>query len=313
MRPPPAAEACRLLGLAPRLDADGAARSIRAAGFVPRPRPRPPAVAPGEPPVLSARGLAFAYPGGPSVLGPLDADIWRGEMTALLGQNGGGKTTLAKLLAGLLAPSSGRVTVGGRDLARLPRAEASRLVGFVFQNPDHQIFAETVEAEVAFGPRLQGLPAREVEARVEESLAAVGLLERRGRDPFLLSKGERQRVAVASVLATRPETIILDEPTTGLDWREIREMMALVGRLNAAGHTVLIITHAMWVAAEHTRRILVIDGGRIVADGPPRDVFHRAGLLAGVRLKPPRAAVLAGHLGLDEVSVEGIVASLGRG
>ena len=202
--------------------------------------------------------------------------------------------------------------IGGRCARQLPRAEAGRRVGFVFQNPDHQIFAETVDAEVAFGPRLQGLDAAAVRERVEEALAAVGLLGKRSADPFLLSKGERQRVAVASVLATRPEALILDEPTTGLDHAEVRETMALVERLNREGHAVVIITHAMWVAAEYARRIVVMAGGRVIADGSPRSVFHDAATLAAAALKAPEAAVVARHLASDAVSVEGLLGALAR-
>jgi energy-coupling factor transport system ATP-binding protein len=263
--------------------------------------------------VLSARDLSFSYPGGPPVLRGVDLEIRAGEIVAILGSNGSGKSTLARLLAGLLTPPPGRVTLCGRDAAGLRRSEAGRLAGFVFQNPDHQIFAETVAEEIAFGPKLQGLGRGETEARVEESLAAVGLLDRRGDDPFLLSKGGRQRVAVASVLATRPEILILDEPTTGLDHREVEEMMALVRRLNAAGHTVLMITHAMHVAAEHARRIVALAGGSIVGDGPPEEIFHRPDVLARASLKPPGAAVLAAHLGLSAVGVDGLLAGLRRG
>jgi energy-coupling factor transport system ATP-binding protein len=260
--------------------------------------------------VIAARGLSFSYSGGPQVLSGVDLEIRAGETVAILGSNGSGKSTLARLLAGLLPAPRGSVRLGGREPSALTRSEAGRLAGFVFQNPDHQIFAETVAAEVAFGPRLQRLGAREVESRVEEALAAVGLLARRAADPFLLSKGERQRVAVASVLATRPEVLILDEPTTGLDRREVDDMMALVRRLNDAGHTVVMITHAMHVAAEHARRVVAMAGGRIVGDGTPGEIFHRPELLEESSLRPPGAAVLAALLGLPAVSVDGILAAL---
>jgi energy-coupling factor transport system ATP-binding protein len=310
---PPAAEVTGRLGLPVTADEAAAAASILAAGYRPRPAAPPSRPRPVGPAALAALGLSYAYAGGPPVLHGVDLEVRPGELVALLGQNGSGKSTLAKLLAGLLPAAAGAVAIGGRDAASLPRSAAGRLVGFVFQNPDHQIFSETVEAEVAFGPHLQGLDPATVRARTEEALAAVGLLERRAHDPFLLSKGERQRVAVASVLATRPETLILDEPTTGLDRREIRETMALVERLVAAGHAVVIITHAMWVAAEYARRVVVMAGGRILADAPPERVFHDAPTLARAALKAPAAAGLARRLGLDAVSAEAILAGLGRG
>ncbi|HWR98375.1 MAG TPA: energy-coupling factor transporter ATPase [Candidatus Methanoperedens sp.] len=310
---PAAAAVTERLGLPVTPDPVRAAAIIRAAGWRPRPGARAPQAPAAGPPRLAARGLTYSYPGGPPVLQGLDLQIGAGEIVAILGSNGSGKSTLARLLAGLLPAPRGSIQLAGRDPADLPRGEAGRLAGFVFQNPDHQIFAETVEAEVGFGPHLQGLGPRETRARVEESLAAVGLLERRDADPFLLSKGERQRVAVASVLATRPEVLILDEPTTGLDHREVDEMMALVRRLNGAGHTVVMITHAMRVAAEHARRVVAMAGGKIVADGPPEEVFHRPELLARAALRPPGAAVLAGLLGCAAVSVDGLVAALERG
>jgi energy-coupling factor transport system ATP-binding protein len=252
---------------------------------------------------LAARRLTYAYPGGPTVLLPTDLTIRQGEFVAVLGRNGSGKTTLAKLLAGVLRPCAGAVA----------NSAAGRGIGFVFQNPDHQIFAETVEAEVAFGPRLRGFSGAEVARRVDEALAAVHLSDRRTSDPFLLSKGGRQRVAVASVLAMTPEALILDEPTTGLDHREAREMMALVCRLNAQGHTVVIVTHAMWVAAEYARRTVVMDRGRVLADGPTREVFRQRDILAMAALKPPEAVRLADLLGVDALSPDEIVAGLGRG
>lgn len=311
---PAAAELTERLGLAVTADPERAAALVRDAGWRPRattaPSPSPPAAGPVR---LAARGLTFSYPGGPPVLRGVDLEIRAGEIVAILGSNGSGKSTLARLLAGLLPAPRGAVSLAGRDPADLPRGEAGRLAGFVFQNPDHQIFAESVEAEVAFGPRLQGLGPREARQRVDEALAAVGLLGRRDADPFLLSKGERQRVAVASVLATRPEVLILDEPTTGLDHREVDEMLALVRRLNGAGHTVVMITHAMRVAAEHAHRVVAMAAGGIVADGPPADVFHQPELLARAALRPPGAAALAARLGCTAVSVDGIVAAIERG
>jgi energy-coupling factor transport system ATP-binding protein len=311
--PPPAAAALTgQLGLPVTIDPGEAAARITAAGYHARATPSKPNPAAGAPAILAADNLSFSYPGGPPVLERVDLEIGAGELVAILGQNGSGKSTLAKLLAGLLPAPADSVLIGGRCARRLPRAEAGRRVGFVFQNPDHQIFAETVEAEVAFGPRLQGLDTGAVRERVEEALAAVGLLGKRSADPFLLSKGERQRVAVASVLATRPEALILDEPTTGLDHAEVRATMALVERLNREGHAIVIITHAMWVAAEYARRIVVMAGGRVIADGPPRSVFHDDATLAAAALKMPEAAVVARHLGSDAVSVEGLLGALAR-
>jgi energy-coupling factor transport system ATP-binding protein len=183
-------------------------------------------------------------------------------------------------------------------------------VGLVFQNPDHQIFAERVREEVAFGPRLQGLAEGEASRRVDEALAAVDLADSGDLDPFVLTKGGRQRVAVASTLATKPEVIILDEPTTGLDHRELQGMMALIRRLNDQGHTILIITHAMDVAAEYARRVILMRDGRIVRDGSTRDIFRDEASLQDLGLTPPPAVQVANRLGVPALTLDELVGCL---
>jgi len=154
-----------------------------------------------------------------------------------------------------------------------------------------------VAEEVAFGPRNHGVAPDEVQERVAEALAAVGLTGREADDPFTLTKGERQRVAVASILATRPQVIVLDEPTTGLDYREQRQMMDLVRRLNEAGHTIICVTHTMWVVAEYARRTIVVKDGRIWMDGPTRAVMAREAELTQASLKPPQLVRISNRLG----------------
>jgi energy-coupling factor transport system ATP-binding protein len=185
-------------------------------------------------------------------------------------------------------------------------------VGLVWQNPDHQIFAERVWDEVAFGPRLQGLPESDVRQRVEEALDAVGLTGMGEADPFILTKGSRQRVAVASTLATKPEVVILDEPTTGLDYRELQGMMALTARLNAAGHTIIIITHAMDIAAAHARRVILMQDGRILRDGPTRDVFADEACIGRTGLTPPPVVQVANRLGVPALTLDELVSCLSR-
>jgi energy-coupling factor transport system ATP-binding protein len=306
----------RRLGVSERwADADAAANAIRAAGWGAAPdaaahlRLADAAHTGGEV-LLEVDGLAHRYPDGTEALRDVHCVIRRGEFVAILGQNGSGKTTLVKHLNGILAPSTGDIQLRGRSLRGQPATALSRHVGLVFQNPDHQIFAERIWDEVAFGPRLQGLPDTEVAARVEEALEAVGLAGMGDLDPFILTKGTRQRIAVASTLATKPEVIILDEPTTGLDHSELQGMMALIRRLNEAGHTIVIITHAMDIAAAYARRVILMEGGRILRDGSTREVF---GDEAGIRetgLTPPPIVRVGKRLGVPALTLDELVAGL---
>ena len=248
-------------------------------------------------PLVEVQNLSFAYPFGPRVLNSVKLRIEAGEFFAIIGQNGSGKTTLAKHLVGLLKSTEGQILLSGRDRATLRPAETAQEVGYVFQNPDHQIFAATVEDEVAFGPRNFGLDHAEVERRCAEVLEAVNLADARDRDPFLLSKGERQRLAVASVLALRPRLLILDEPTTGLDYREQRRMMALVSQLNRSGIAIVIITHTPWLVAEYARRVVLMRKGTVLFDGGVREFFAQDELLRASSFRPPEVTALARRFG----------------
>lgn len=306
------------LGLAERWEGpEQAAAAIRAAGW----RPAPAAAAalrdadarPAGEPLLEIDRLSHRYPDGTEALAEVSLTIGRGEFVAILGQNGSGKTTLVKHLNGILAPTAGDIRLQGKSLRGQPAGRLSRQVGLVFQNPDHQIFAERICDEVAFGPRQQALSPAEVDRRVAEALEAVGLTGLEEVDPFILTKGSRQRVAVAGTLATKPEVVILDEPTTGLDYRELQGMMALVRRLNDAGHTIIIVTHAMDVAAAFARRTVLMRQGRVVADGPTREVFAGASRLEALGLRPPPIVQVASRLGIPALTVDELVAALTRG
>jgi len=251
----------------------------------------------GEPPLVEVTGLSFSYSENVHALKGIDLRIERGDFLAIVGQNGSGKTTLAKHIVGLLKPNEGRVMLEGRDRASLRAAETAREVAYVFQNPDHQISAATVWDEVAFGPRNFGFDKREIERRCAEVLEAVGLLDARDKDPFLLSKGERQRVAVASVLALRPRLLILDEPTTGLDHREQRRMMALVEDLNRSGIAIVMITHTPWLVAEYARRVVLIRKGRKLFDGTVAEFFAQDDLLAHSSFRAPEVTRLSRRFG----------------
>ncbi|MDP9439858.1 MAG: energy-coupling factor transporter ATPase [Actinomycetota bacterium] len=255
-------------------------------------------------PLIEVEGLTHRYPNGLVALEGVDLAVRRGEFLAVLGQNGSGKTTLVKHFNGLLEPTEGAVKVEGKTTTDQGIRKLGQTVGYVFQNPDHQIFSDTVADEVAFGPKIRGLEESEVEERVGEALAAVGLEGYEGEDPFGLTKGERQRVAVASVLAVRPEVLILDEPTTGLDYAEQRSMMDLVRRLNEAGSTIIVVTHTMWVVAEYAHRATVVRDGRVVLSGTVREVFAEEERLRDASLRPPHIVSMGNALGHTVLSVD---------
>jgi energy-coupling factor transporter ATP-binding protein EcfA2 len=261
--------------------------------------------------ILKAEELRYTYPTySVEALRGIDLFVQEGEMIAILGQNGSGKTTLAKHFNGLLKPSSGRMWVQNKSTTAYSHRELARWVGYVFQNPDHQIFARTVAEEVGFGLKMQAETPKTIEKRVTEALEVVGLQGYEQKGPFALTKGERQRVAVASVLAAQPQVIILDEPTTGLDYRHQRNMMEMLKRLNRSGHTIIIITHSMWVATEYANRTIVMNDGRILSDGPTRAIFSDENRLAEASLSPPSLVRLSNWLGTQALTVQQMVQEL---
>jgi cobalt transport protein ATP-binding subunit len=244
-------------------------------------------------PIVEVKDLHHRYPNGFHALQGMSVAVERGEFLAIIGQNGSGKTTFVKHLNGLLRATSGTVHVNGVDVSKRKVSEMAQTVGYCFQNPDHQIFCETVYKEVSFGPQNLHLSQTEVDQRVEEALGAVSLLDLKDRIPRELSKGQRKRVAVAAVLSMRPEILIVDEPTTGQDYRDGIEMLNLVQRLHKSGHTVLIITHDMLLVARYAKRVIVLRDGQILLEGTPREVFSSPDLLRSAFLAPPPIASLA--------------------
>jgi cobalt transport protein ATP-binding subunit len=241
--------------------------------------------------------LVFRYtPSGADVLRGISLRIEAGEFVALIGQNGAGKTTLAKHFNGLLKPTSGSVRVMGRDTRTVPVADMARTVGYVYQNPDHQIFAQRVRAEAAFGPRNLGLSPADVERRVDAALELVGLQDHADDFAFSLGRGQRQKLAVASVLAMEPRVLVIDEPTTGLDQAGARGILELLSRWNAEGRTIIAITHDMALVAERIPRTVVVSDGLILADGPTREVLSDAPLLRQAFLRPPQVTRVAQQL-----------------
>lgn len=268
-------------------------------------RPATPAPASNDAPVLlAAEQVSHRYENDHVALNCASIEIREGDSIALIGQNGSGKTTLAKLLNGLLLPTSGRVLLHGRSITEYPLSHVAADVGYVFQNPDHQIFAATVREEVAFGPRNLGLSDQEVDARVDEALMHVGLRGLEDHDPFLFGKGQRQRLAVASLLALRPRILLLDEPTTGLDYHEQRQMMDLVAHLHQRGMTLVIITHSPWVVAEYARRGVLLSHGEILFDGPLRSLFAEEALLERCHFRVPELTHLGLRLGFTPLSLD---------
>lgn len=255
-------------------------------------------------PLLEVVDLRYVYhPQTPQAVVALDGlscVIARGEYVGIVGGNGSGKSTLAKHFNALLVPTAGVVRVGGLDTRdRQATTAIRRRVGMVFQNPDNQLVATVVEEDVAFGPENLGLPPAEIRRRVDQALAAVGMTAYRRHAPHALSGGQKQRVAIAGVLAMRPECLVLDEPTTMLDPQGRAEVLEVVRILHRQhGITVVMISHALDDLAD-ADRILVLEAGRLVQEGPPAEIFDRLAEQARPGLDAPPAAQLAAWLRAD--------------
>ena len=248
--------------------------------------------------IISVENLAYAYPDldgqkGTQVFENLNLTIESGSFVAILGTNGCGKSTLAKHFNSILLPSGGKVYVNGIDTSDLNRIMAvRRCVGMVFQNPDNQIVANVVEEDVAFGPENLGVAAPEIRRRVDRALKQVGMYEYREHAPHLLSGGQKQRVAIAGIIALEPECIVLDEPTAMLDPRGRADVMQTVEKLNREkGITVVLITHHMDEAAQ-SQRVIVLDKGKVAADGTPKQVFAQVEMLHKLGLAAPDSVEL---------------------
>lgn len=239
--------------------------------------------------------LDFEYPDGTQALKNINLEIKRGEFIALIGQNGSGKTTLSKCLNGLYKPTRGDIIVDGLNSKKGSIVQMVKRVGYVFQNPDHQLFNSNCWDEIAYGPRNIQLSEDEVKERVEEAIKVVGLPKiYHDEHPFFLSKGLRQRVAIASILALRPQVIIVDEPTTGQDTKQSLEIMDFLRELNEShGHTIIIITHDMPIVGKYARRVIAMAKARVMADGKTREVFTQSELLKETFLAPPQITQLA--------------------
>lgn len=256
--------------------------------------------------IIQASKLIFEYirrdeEGNPEgitrAIDEVDLDVKQGEFVAILGHNGSGKSTLAKHINAILYPTEGTVLVDGRDTRQEEHLwEIRQKAGMVFQNPDNQIIGQVVEEDVGFGPENMGIPTKEIWERVEESLKAVGMYEFRKHSPNKLSGGQKQRVSIAGVIAMHPKCIILDEPTAMLDPNGRKEVIRAVRALNDVEDvTILLITHYMEEVI-HADRVIVMDKGKAVMQGTPREIFSQVEKLKNLRLDVPQVTMLAHEL-----------------
>ncbi|MGD0548923.1 MAG: ABC transporter ATP-binding protein [Candidatus Bathyarchaeia archaeon] len=257
--------------------------------------------------MIETEGLKFAYPGSQAVLRGIDIKINDGEFVAIMGENGAGKTTLVKTFNGLLRPTAGRVKVDGVDTHDSSVARLSKDVGLVFQNPDHQLFSETVWEELAFSLRNFGYKEDTIDRRVASILETLDLTRYTQSSPFVLSGGERKRVALAAVLVWNPKHIILDEPTIGQDYQQKDRLRNFIIQLNAQGKTVIVITHDVEFVAECKPRIILLSRGLVIGDRPAEDILTDGALLDRASLTRPQIGALMHQLkdcGLPERTID---------
>lgn len=246
--------------------------------------------------MITVEDIHYVYPNQVKALKGVSLTINEGEFIAIMGQNGAGKTTLIKHFNGLLKPSQGTVRVNGVETKKTSVAALSRNVGFVFQNPDNQLFSETVEEEIAFALKNFGFKKDVIEKRITWALNLLSLTQYRKTSPFLLSGGERKRVALASVLAWDPETLILDEPTIGQDHEQKEKLRQFIMQMQTRKKTVVIVTHDVEFVAECNPRVLLMKDGKIVADGIAKDILTNPELLAASSIVLPQIAQIFAKL-----------------
>lgn len=280
----------------------------RSSGLVGSPHPPPVPAGAGVPadagePLIVVEDVQHEYPGGVLALAGVSLEIRDGESIGVIGQNGSGKTTFVKHLNGLLRPTHGRVVVLGQDTREARVGRLARTVGYVFQNPDHQIFAGQVWDEVAFGPKNLGRQGAELEQAVTSAIETMGLTELVRRHPYTLSRGQRQRLAIASVLAMRPRVLVLDEPMGGQDRTQVGRLLATMADLRSAGHTTIMVSHDLEIIGASCQRAVVFGGGRVLLDGPVREVFAQTEQLASTFLKAPQTASFSLARGLPRVAL----------
>ncbi len=242
--------------------------------------------------MIEVRDIYYSYPSGIQALSGVTLTIRDKEFIAIMGENGAGKSTLVKHFNGILKPSKGDILVDGLPTTKASVAQLSRNVGLVFQNPDHQLFSETVEEEVAFGLRNFGFDEKEIEEQTTWVLNLLDLTRYRKASPFVLSGGERKRVALASVLVWNPKVVVLDEPTVGQDYSQKERLRQFVLDVNEQGRTVVMVTHDVEFVADCSPRVVVMSKGQIVADGRAIDILTDPELLSKASILPPQVTQL---------------------
>lgn len=246
--------------------------------------------------MISVENLSFHYPSGPEVLEGVNLQIDNGEFVAIMGENGAGKTTLVKMFNGLLKPTQGKVLVDGIETRQKSVAQLSKDVGLIFQNPDHQLFAETVAEELSFSLKNFGFKEETIQRRVTTLLTALDLERYEKSSPFVLSGGERKRVALAAILAWDPNHVIMDEPTIGQDYLQKDRLRNFIVQLVSQGKTVVIVTHDVEFVAECKPRIVLLSHGKIVADGPAAEILTSSQVVQQASLVMPQIATLMRNL-----------------
>lgn len=246
--------------------------------------------------LLDINKIIYTY-GNTRALDGVDFAITAGEFVAVAGRNGSGKTTLTRLAMALIKPTGGDIYFQGENTAAMTPADMSRSIGYVFQNPDRQIFKDTVAKEVAYGPEQLGFLPQAVSDAVQQALRMTGLTEMAGDFPRTLSRGQKQKVAIASAIAMRPQMMIMDEPTSGQDPWEVEGLMGLLSELNKQGITIILVTHDMEIIARYATRAVVLEQGRKVFDGTPAELFSGSQPIEDWGLVPPAAVALSQALG----------------
>jgi len=247
-------------------------------------------------PLIQVENVNFKYESSTEALRGVNLNIYKGDFIALIGQNGAGKTTLARHFNSIFKPTSGTIKVCGKDTAKEDPQTLSPHVGYVFQNPDHQIFCTTVYKEMAYGLKNSRIDPEEINKRINEIAELLDLTELLAEHPFSLGKGERQRIAVASILVLKPEILVIDEPTTGQDWTGVQNMMTLIDTLHKNGTTIIIITHDMDIVARYASRVVVLGSGEVKLDGSTHEVFTHTETLSEAFINRPQIAELSERL-----------------